>query len=191
MSSFSVYWTRLHGAVYKIGKGIDCWVKCLFVFYIGVCKSFNRDAYTEPPVVRGKEWVQFYKGRSIHHAHNVRKHPYLDHDRRCEPCTQDEIKTKNIYIGCCLFPQTLSPKRFYSSRNMFRIWSQAWYPNRYYGQSTDVETESQWQRYREHGKRWKPNVSAPELLLVLLHCQALFVLFVSTRKYNMGCLANY
>lgn len=104
VSSFSVYWTRLHGAVYKIGKGVDCWVKCLFVFHIGVCKPFNRNAYTEPPVVRGKEWVQFYKGGSIYHAHNLRKHPYLDHHRRCEPCTQDKIKTKKkieiIFVNC-------------------------------------------------------------------------------------------
>lgn len=127
----------------------------------------------------------------IYHAHNVRKHHYLGHHRRCEPCIQDEIKTGKKYTDCCLFLQTLSPRCFYSSTNMLGRWSQAWYLNRYYGQSTDVETERQWQPCREHGKRWKPNVSVPEFLLVLLHCQAFLVLFVSTRKYNMGCSANY
>lgn len=70
-------------------KERDCWVNCVFLFYIGVCKSFNR----EQPVIRGKEWVSFYKSRCMYHTHNGIKHAYVDSHIRCEPCTQDEIKT--------------------------------------------------------------------------------------------------
>lgn len=98
----------------KKGKGTDCWVNRLFLFYTGVCKLFNRDAYTEPPVVRGKEWVSFHKCRCISHTHTVRNHAYLDNYRRCGPCTQDEIKTsKNSFVATSNKPSP--PKNVFTS----------------------------------------------------------------------------